>query len=716
MGTASRICRVCGKSFVPTNPRQMDCREEITRICPICGNEFKALCSKNSNSVTCSKTCMNKLASRNRQLSYAKSTKICEWCGKEFHPISNTAKYCEGPHYFNCVVCGRPFEIDPANPDKRKTCSSECLSKWKSENNPFKDVEVREKIERTMMKKYGVKRPCQNKEISDKQHRTMLERYGVEYFSQSEQYKEACMKTYREKYGCDWGMQSSEIQEKSKQTTMKHYHVSNPMHSNEIKERMKANYLEKTGYEWPLANPEVIEKSKKYYQENYGVDHVSQTDECKEKVRQTSMQRYGVPNPLQNPEIKAKMERTTLAKYGSTCYFSSPIGMKHTRDRLKRIYGEDHIAKTAYWKKKILKNCNNLDEWLAFTHDPEGYIKSHFQSKPTYKQLGDTIGVDISTVSGFICMRKLNNLIQKCASYMEADLSSFLDSLGVEYDMHDRHIIKPYELDFLIPSAKVGIECNPTSTHNSTIAAFDNAEPTPYKYHQHKTELTEQQGYFVLHLFSSEWKYKRDIMESIIKNLLGVTECRIYARKCVLKEVPWEESVKFLQDNHRQGSAVSKVRLGLYFEDQLVSLMTFGKMRNSIGTGVEDLSDCWELVRFCNKKNTSVVGGASKLFKHFQEEYRLARVRSFSDRAHTRGTLYPTLGFKEVVRSDPGYVWVNVIDDRAYNRVNAQKQNIKKFLKDDDIDLSRTEKEIMIEHGFVQVFDSGTITWEWQSY
>ena len=136
-------------------------------------------------------------------------------------------------------------------------------------------------------------------------------------------------------------------------------------------------------------------------------------------------------------------------------------------------------------------------------------------------------------------------------------------------------------------------------------------------------------------------------------------------------------------------------------------------MRSTIGTSKENLSDCYELVRFCSKRNTSVVGAASKLFKHFLKSYHPKKVRSFSDRAHTSGRLYKTLGFSEVRRSDPGYVWVNLYNDKAYHRVNAQKHNLKKFLNDDNIDLSQTESEIMIAHNFVQVFDSGTITWEW---
>ena len=140
--------------------------------------------------------------------------------------------------------------------------------------------------------------------------------------------------------------------------------------------------------------------------------------------------------------------------------------------------------------------------------------------------------------------------------------------------------------------------------------------------------------------------------------------------------------------------------------------MTFGKLRNTMGKQLNSDND-WELVRFCNLLNTTVVGGASKLFKHFVDIVQPNKIVSFSDRAHTRGTLYGKLGFQHTAESDPSYVWVDSHDDAAYNRVNAQKRNLKQFLHDPDVDLTKTETQIMIEHGFVQVFDSGTIRWEW---
>ena len=139
--------------------------------------------------------------------------------------------------------------------------------------------------------------------------------------------------------------------------------------------------------------------------------------------------------------------------------------------------------------------------------------------------------------------------------------------------------------------------------------------------------------------------------------------------------------------------------------------MTLGKPRVTVGNHTTE----WELIRFFSKLNTTVIGGASKLFKHFQDAYSPSTVISFSDVAHTRGNIYSKLNFKLVNISGPGYHWVDTTTDICYNRMIAQKHNLKKFLKDDSIDLTQTEKQIMEAHGFAQMFDSGTITWEWRN-
>lgn len=93
---------------------------------------------------------------------------------------------------------------------------------------------------------------------------------------------------------------------------------------------------------------------------------------------------------------------------------------------------------------------------------------------------------------------------------------------------------------------------------------------------------------------------KKDIWLSMIRNKLGLSR-RIYARKCEIKLPSKLEAKKFINENHMQGGDVpSNLVFGLYYDDELVSLMSFGKSRFN-------KSYDYELLRFCNRKNISVI-------------------------------------------------------------------------------------------------------------
>ena len=88
----------------------------------------------------------------------------------------------------------------------------------------------------------------------------------------------------------------------------------------------------------------------------------------------------------------------------------------------------------------------------------------------------------------------------------------------------------------------------------------------------------------------------------------------------------------------------NSVDLGLFFNNELVSIMTFGKGRKiTNSTNYE-----WELIRFCNKLNTSVIGGASKLFKYFIRKYEPKEITTFANRSHSIGNLYNILVFLQL--------------------------------------------------------------------
>ena len=709
-------CRICNELFTPMSSRQMDCNKIIMKYCAVCGKPYQSRCSKNATGCTCSDECRKTYTSRQRMMSYQKQTRQCALCGKPFNPTNNTQKYCTKFHEVSCAVCGKMFVVDTSKQEFAKTCSKECSIQLRFQNgNPFSDAEFRAKAKSTYEERTGYDHPMHNPQVVEKLRQTHLERYGGPYQA-TDAYKQKAMQTNLERYGTEWPIQNTDVQAKREQTNLERYGVANPATLEIFIKKARDTYQNRTGFDHPAHNPEVIERTKSTNLSKYDNEYAVASDQVRQKSRDTLLSRYGVDNPMKLQQFVDAAAETNLARYGHRSYLGSDENRTKLQSYMKDKHGVSHYSQSAEWKSDHMQDASKLKEWLLFLDDPEAYLQK-LDKKPTLCQLSEALGVSDSTVSYWINYYKLSSYIHYTLSRMEDNVCDIIRNIqpDIQIDRHNRNKLEAKELDIYLPEYNIAIECNPTVTHNSSMCDPWGNPPKLPSYHLNKTLECESKNIFLFHIFGSEWHYKQPIIKSMIRNLLHKCRRSVYARNCEVKHISADDAMKFLINNHRQGGVHSKIRLGLYLGDELVSVMTFGKMRSTIGTDSTDLSDCYELVRFCSLLDTSVVGGASKLFKYFITNYQPTRIRSFSDRAHTKGNLYQTLGFDRIRESDPGYVWVDSRTDISYHRYSAQKQNIQKFLHDDTIDLSKTEKQIMEEHGFLQVFDSGTILWEWRA-
>ena len=221
-------------------------------------------------------------------------------------------------------------------------------------------------------------------------------------------------------------------------------------------------------------------------------------------------------------------------------------------------------------------------------------------------------------------------------------------------------------------------------------------------YHLNKTKLCEQQGIHLIHIYDDDWNNKKNIIESRILNLLSKTPNKIYGRKCIIKEITDNKIVRyFLNKNHLQGFVGSQIKLGLYYNDELVSLMTFGSKRKFMKQSNNDR--VYEMLRFCNKLNTSVIGGADKLFKYFINIYKPIEVVSYADRSWSQGHLYRKLGFNCISKTPPNYYYI--VDKKKLHRFNYRKDKLIR----DGYDENKTEHEIMLERKIYRIYDSGSL-------
>ncbi len=163
----------------------------------------------------------------------------------------------------------------------------------------------------------------------------------------------------------------------------------------------------------------------------------------------------------------------------------------------------------------------------------------------------------------------------------------------------------------------------------------------------------------------------------------------------MVKEV--KNSTIFLNNNHIQGKDGSKIKLGLYYEDELVSLMTFNKVE---GRKVMSENE-WNLSRFCNKIDTNVIGGASKLLKYFIKEYDPKRIVSYPDKDWSNGILYYNLNFNLVYETKPDYKYI--INGKRIHKSRYRKSKLNTEL---------TESQHMKKSHIFKIWDCGKMKFE----
>lgn len=340
----------------------------------------------------------------------------------------------------------------------------------------------------------------------------------------------------------------------------------------------------------------------------------------------------------------------------------------------------------------FVEKSKKIHKYL-YNYDKTNYTSSHFPIIVTCSKHGDFEIMPYMHIIG-------KGFCPKCSDFVsshEIEIQNFLKQNNVCYESSYHKLKDIKEIDIISLSDKIGIEINGLYWHSEI---FKNKS-----YHLNKTKIMNENGFRLVHIFEDEWVYKKDICKSILLNIFNKTKRSIFARNCTIKEISYADSKVFLNENHIQGNCISKFKFGLFFDEELVSVMTFSKGRISLGSKNEE--SVYELTRFCNKLNTIVVGGASKLFKHFIRNKNPKKIISYCDRRWNTGNLYKKLNFIFVKETRPNYFYVK--NGKRYNRFTFRKDK----LVTSGNNKNKTESEIMKSLGFNKIFDCGCFKFEW---
>ena len=195
------------------------------------------------------------------------------------------------------------------------------------------------------------------------------------------------------------------------------------------------------------------------------------------------------------------------------------------------------------------------------------------------------------------------------------------------------------------------------------------------------------------------WTTKNALMRSRLLSMFGKTR-RIHARECEVQPLTKPQLFAFLKQHHLHVPTAAKTKLGLVREGELVAVASFGKQ-----CPIDRDGRTWqsaELIRFCNASGTTVVGGLSKLIKHYIRTFSPEDIMTYADREWSSGGSYRRLKFKEVGVRKGQTFWVQPGTlQRFYPHEHAAVQQ--------EAGLDHWNEESLLEHGWTRLRNRGSL-------
>jgi len=387
-------------------------------------------------------------------------------------------------------------------------------------------------------------------------------------------------------------------------------------------------------------------------------------------------------NPL-NIERLEKQKKETIKKN---------IERKEQIKREKEKEKNDIISFYGFYPKGTLSNYENMNK---------EFLENNFIEKGSFliEEATEYFSCSVSYIDKMKSKLNIQVKNKRKTQPIENRINEIFDYIFLE---RTREIIKPLELDLYSKEHKIAIEYNGLMFHSHGISKhskFNNPKDEPKK-HLNKTLLCQDKNIQLLHIFENEFTnpISKSIWVSMINLKIGKIKDKIPARKCVVKEVPTKEAKEFINKNHLQGYSNAKIKIGLYFDSKLVSIMTFGKPRYN-------KEYQYELIRFCSLKDTIVQGAGSKLLKAFERMFNPESLISYANLRWSQGNFYEKVGFDFLRSTSPNFFYFKENGYILESRVKFQKHKLDKILE--VYDKNKTATENMYLNGYRKIYDCG---------
>lgn len=307
-------------------------------------------------------------------------------------------------------------------------------------------------------------------------------------------------------------------------------------------------------------------------------------------------------------------------------------------------------------------------------------------------------------------------------SQSEALVYQYIQSIyNGKIQVHNRTLIRPYELDFVLPDLNLAIEVSPTYTHSY--------DPSTRKrmYHAHKHRNVANLGYELITIFS-DWLADENIdkLKAYLNIKINGAQHVVYGRQVKLVLQADNTAIKkFANKYHLQGYVSSSFSYAFVDKhtDAVYGYASFGRVHGKTA------SEMMELKRLVFRPDTQVRYGLSKLVTRFFKDNPQTKIlMAYSNNDMGNGHAYRASGFTHIKSVKPTEWYVNERDatdsyDWFLNTTwSAERGNLAKIAGSNASEWSSQKrmdyilKDMPHQHdnqlGYSLVFRCGSERWE----
>ena len=430
-------------------------------------------------------------------------------------------------------------------------------------------------------------------------------------------------------------------------------------------------------YNIKCSKKEKQQKMERKFLEKYGVKNPYQSKEIQNKIIEQNLKQYGVKYNTQRSDMIKKTKETKLKRHGNSNY--------NNREKLKQTclkrYGVEHPNQTQMPNEiyNILHDKNLL----------KSKILSLNEKDRTLINLKKLLNYNVSTIGIYVKLHELDSFINysNIKSDSENKIINFLNKNNIVFEKNNRHVLNGKELDIYIPDYNVAIEYNGTYWHSSLYKDKN--------YHYDKSKLCEEKGIRLIHIWEYEWENERQrpILENIILSACGKIQNKIYARNCKIEIRESKNMKQFFEENNIQGFRGGKFAICLIYNNEVVMSYIMGKA--FFGKGKYE----WEVIRGATKLGCSVIGGASKIWKYFKNNYNPQSCVYYVDYNYFNGQSIQYLDNFKFIKTQPSFKNWWRTENKIKNRDPLHHKEIKEL-----------EKEGLV----IPIYNAGTKVYVWE--